>query len=158
MHIDFRATNLIKKIMKKKLFCAFVCFCLLVAVSCGTDDNPVPSRQVDFFVHFNNAEFSNLQNPGGWVYVNGGYNGIFVYNFDNNTFYAYDRACTCDYSHAPLVYDAKTHELHHEDTLANCSSRYNVVLRGAVQGGPAKFPLRQYDVLVYDGRLRIVNY
>lgn len=150
--------NLNKKKMRKKLFFALVIFCGMFLLSCGTDDNPVPSRQVDFFVHFNNAEFSSLQNPGGWVYVNGGFNGIFIYNFDGNTFYAYDRACTCDYMHAPLVYDERSHTLHHEDTLANCNSRYSVVLRGAVTGGDAKFPLRQYDVLVYDGRLRVVNY
>ncbi len=126
--------------------------------ACNTDDNPVPERQVDFYVNINNAEFSKLQNPGGWAYVGGGYNGIFIYNFDNTTYYAYDRACTCNYNHAPLVYDERHHLLHHADTLANCNSRYNVVLQGAVQSGDAKFPLRRYDVLVYDGRLRVVNY
>lgn len=147
-----------KKMMKKKLFFVFVLFCALMCLACNTDENPVPDRPVDFYVYYNNPEFASLQNPGGWAYVNGGFNGILVYNFDNTTFYAYDRACTCDFNHAPLVYDEKTRTLHHQDTLANCNSRYSVILRGAVQGGDAKFPLRMYDVLVYDGRLKIVNY
>ena len=147
MHCDYRVTNLNKKTMKKKLFYVFLLICPLVMWACGTDDNPVPNRQVDFYVHLNNAEYSKLQNPGGWAYVNGGYNGIFIYNFDNNTYYAYDRACTCDYSHAPLVYDERSHTLRHEDTLANCASRYSVVMRGAVQNGPAKFPLDRKSVV-----------
>ncbi|MCQ2249832.1 MAG: hypothetical protein MJZ66_01845 [Bacteroidales bacterium] len=144
--------------MKKKLLSVFVLMLAVLMCACNTDDNPVPERQVDFYVNINNAEFSKLQNPGGWAYVGGGYNGIFIYNFDNTTYYAYDRACTCNYNHAPLVYDERHHLLHHADTLANCNSRYNVVLQGAVQSGDAKFPLRRYDVLVYDGRLRVVNY
>lgn len=142
--------------MKNKLFWLFVVMCA-VFFSCNTDENPVPMVRVDARISINNAEFASLQNPGGWAYVTGGYGGIFVYNFDNSTYYAYDRACTCDHGHAPLVYDEKTRTLCHQDTVANCSSRFNVVLKGAVEHGPAVFPLRQYNVSVYDAFIRITD-
>lgn len=142
--------------MKLKLFIiivAAVSFCC----SCNTDDNPVPKTRVDFDINFHKAEYAPLQNPGGWIYITGGYAGIFVYNFDNETYFAFDRACTCDYHHDPLVYDERTHTLRHSDTIKNCNSRFNVIMQGAVQYGDATHALRQYDVLVYQGYLRIMN-
>lgn len=151
-------TNLNKKTMKLKIKLFLVAvlsvFCFY---SCSTDDNPVPQVQVDFYIHFNNAQYSALQNPGGWVYVTGGYQGIFIYNFNNETYYAFDRACTYDYHHSPLIYNEKTHCLEHSDTTENCSSKFDVLLQGAVHNGPAKFALREYDVLVYGGYLRVLN-
>ena len=141
--------------MKTNLYWIFVLICLNF-FSCGHEDSPVPDLWVDFQVNINNAEFAPLQNPGGWVYVSGGYNGIFLYNFDNQTYYAYDRACTADITHAPLVYDEKRHELHHADTLENCNSRYSVLLHGAVTYGDAKYPLREYQVVTYGNKLRVM--
>ena len=142
--------------MKTNLYWIFVLISLNF-FSCGHDDSPVPDFWVDFQVNIHNADFSALQNPGGWVYVSGGYNGIFLYNFDGNTYYAYDRACTADIAHAPLVYDEKKHELRHTDTTANCNSRYTALLHGAVTHGAAKYPLREYKVSAYGGKLRVTS-
>lgn len=142
--------------MKTNLYWIFVLISLNF-FSCGHDDSPVPDFWVDFQVNIHNADFSALQNPGGWVYVSGGYNGIFLYNFDGNTYYAYDRACTDDIAHAPLVYDEKKHELRHADTTANCNSRYTVLLHGAVTYGSAKYPLKEYNVTAYGGKLRVTS-
>ncbi len=140
--------------MKTNLYWIFVLICLNF-FSCGHEESPVPDLWVDFQVNINNAEYSALQNPGGWVYISGGYNGIFLYNFNNQTYYAYDRACTADIGHAPLVYDEKRHELHHADSTANCNSRYSVLLHGAVTHGDAKYPLREYKVIYLGTRLRV---
>ena len=142
--------------MKTNLYWIFVLISLNFFY-CGHEESPVPDFWVDFQVNIHNAEFSALQNPGGWVYVSGGYNGIFLYNFDGNTYYAYDRACTDDIAHAPLVYDEKKHELRHADTTANCNSRYTVLLHGAVTYGSAKYPLKEYNVTAYGGKLRVTS-
>lgn len=142
--------------MKTNLYWIFVLISLNF-FSCGHEESPVPDFWVDFQVNIHNADFSALQNPGGWVYVSGGYNGIFLYNFDGNTYYAYDRACTDDIAHAPLVYDEKKHELRHADTTANCNSRYTVLLHGAVTYGSAKYPLKEYNVTAYGGKLRVTS-
>ena len=117
----------------------------------------MPDLWVDFQVNVYNAEFSSLQNPGGWAYVTGGYNGVFIYNFDNQSFYAYDRACPSDIAHAPLVYDEKRHELLHADTTENCNSRYSVLLHGAVTHGDSKYPLREYKAAMYGTKLRVMS-
>ena len=142
--------------MKTNLYWIFVPLCLNF-FSCGHEDNPVPDLWVDFQVNVHNAEFAPLQNPGGWVYVSGGYNGIFIYNFDNNSYYAYDRACPDNIGHAPLVYDEKKHELHHADTLENCNSRFSILLHGAVTYGNSKYPLREYKVSAYGYKLRVMS-
>ncbi|MCQ2975851.1 MAG: hypothetical protein MJ211_13705 [Bacteroidales bacterium] len=143
--------------MKTKLFFVVLIFTIF-SLSCETEENPVPDVRVDFEFSLNNAQYSNLQNPGGWVYLTGGYNGIFVYNVDCDTYYAYDRSCTANNKHTCLVYDEKEHCLLHTDTCENCSSKFSVPLKGAVIQGPAKFPLRQYEVYkTQNGRLRITN-
>ncbi|MBO7438728.1 MAG: hypothetical protein J6T60_02155 [Bacteroidales bacterium] len=142
--------------MKTNLYWIFVLFSVIF-FSCGHEESPVPDLWVDFQVNVNNAEFAPLQNPGGWVYVSGGYNGIFLYNFDNNSYYAYDRSCPDDIGHAPLVYDEKRHELCHADTTANCNSRFSVLLHGAVTHGSAKYPLKEYNVSAYGIKLRVTS-
>lgn len=140
--------------MKKKLFLVFV-LAMALFFSCNTNDNPIPMVQVDIKLSINNAELASLQNPGGWAYVHGGVNGIFVYNFDNNTFYAYDRACPCNPKDAPLVYDESLHVLCHKDTVNNCNSQFNVIMRGSVQHGDSHYPIREYKVISQNGYLII---
>lgn len=143
---------------KTNLYPSFVFAVAFFLWSCGSDDNIVPNAHVDIKINTNYPDYSALQNPGGWVYVTGGVNGIFVYNFDNQTYFAYDRACTCNPNDAPLVYDEHTHELCHADTVKNCNSRYSVMMHGAVSGGDAKYALRRYDVVSMGGMLRITSY
>ena len=142
--------------MKTKLLYIVVFFVFLL-VSCGHSEKPVPSVSVDFYVQLYDARFAALQNPGGWCYVTGGYNGIFIYNLDCTTYYAYDRACPASQKHTALIYDEKTHSLCHTDTVNNCNTRYSVLLQGAVQSGDSKYPLKKYAARRVGDRLHVVN-
>ncbi|MBO4371451.1 MAG: hypothetical protein J5826_00825 [Bacteroidales bacterium] len=142
--------------MKTKLLYIVVFFEILVS-GCGHSESPVPEVSVDFYIYLNDARFSSLQNPGGWCYVTGGYNGIFVYNFDCTTYYAYDRACPESKKHTALIYNEKTHCLCHTDTVSNCNSQYSVLLQGAVQSGSSKYPLKRYLVRKEGDKLHVVN-
>jgi hypothetical protein len=71
---------------------------LMVASSCRKNDNSnFPVVQVDEYIYLNNPENLNLGFPGGWVYHQGGYKGLFIVrrfiNFDLNDFAAFDRGC-----------------------------------------------------------------
>ena len=73
-------------------------FALLVtACARQTTDYDIPNVAVDRYIYLNNPENFNLTVQGGWVYTNGGYRGLVIYrryfNFDNNDFVAYERAC-----------------------------------------------------------------
>lgn len=142
--------------MKTKLLYIVVFFAFALS-SCGHTEQAVPDVWVDFYIPLGQAQFAALQNPGGWCYVTGGYNGIFIYNFDCSTYYAYDRACSASKNHTALVYDEKAHCLRHTDTVSNCNSQFSVLLQGAVQSGSAKLPLKRYLAIKDGDRLHIVN-
>ena len=139
----------------KKLY--IVVFFMVLFSFCGHSEHPTPDVRVDFYVYLNDPRFSALQNPGGWVNVTGGYNGVFVYNFDCVTYYAYERACPVSSDHTPLVYDDANHCLCHTDTVKNCSSQFSVLLQGAVTHGVAKYPVKRYLAIKEGDRLHIVN-
>ena len=152
-------TNLNKKKLKLKLP-ALITAIFIFFLSCGGEkENPVPEIYVDITVHLTDPRFSALQSPGGWVYITGGYNGIFLYNLNGRDFYAYDRTCCLNTRHAPLVFDEKTKCLCHADTVTNCNSRYNVLLHGAVSSGDAKHALREYETVSdnFGSAVRITN-
>ena len=142
--------------MKTKLLYIALFFGFILS-GCEHSESPVPEVGVDFYVYLDDARFAALQNPGGWCYVTGGYNGIFLYNFDCSTYYAYDRACPASHKHTSLIYNEKTHCLYHTDTVANCNSQFNVLLQGAVQSGSSKYPLKKYRVLKEGEKIHVVN-
>ena len=142
--------------MKAKLLYIVLFFGLMFS-GCGHSEETIPDVRVDFYIYLGQAQFASLQNPGGWCYVTGGYNGIFVYNFDCSTYYAYDRACPASPKHTALIYNEQTHCLFHSDTVKNCDSQYNVLLQGAVQSGSSKYPLKRYYVRKDGEKLHIVN-
>ena len=142
--------------MKTKLLYIVLFFGLMFS-GCGHSEEPIPDVSVDFYIYLGLAQFAPLQNPGGWCYVTGGYNGIFIYNFDCSTYYAYDRACPSSRNHTALIYDEKIHCLCHTDTVNNCNSKYSVLLQGAVQSGDSKYPLKRYTVQKMGDKLHVVN-
>jgi len=139
---------------------AFIAVFFIFFLSCDSEkDNPVPEIYVNITVSLSDSRFSALQSPGGKVYITGGYNGILLYNFDGRTFYAFDRACSLNPKHAPLVFDEKTKCLCHQDTITNCNSRFSVLLHGIVVSGQAKHALREYETITDNtgNTVRITN-
>ena len=144
----------------KKLFWYAAPFFAGVFFSCSeTAKNPLTEMYVNFEVNLNFPQYKDLKSPGGYAYLTGGYGGVFVYNFNGTTFYAYDRACPDNLKDTPLTFDEKDKCLHHSDTVNNCNSRYSVLLHGAVSYGSAKLSLQEYSAVYSSnsGILRITN-
>ncbi len=81
-----------------RLFTLLTLLTALVASGCKKNQaNDFPNVQVQEVLYLNNPSNQALQNPGGWVYAEGGYRGLIVYRrYLNNTandFAVYDRAC-----------------------------------------------------------------
>ena len=53
---------------------------LISAISCDKDKYEFPNANVNLFLYPNNPEFNSLHVPENWAYVNGGVNGILIYN------------------------------------------------------------------------------
>lgn len=81
--------------MKRTIYISLIL--LTVGIGCKKDNShelQVPRIATDVTININLPGFSALANPGGWVYVNGGSQGIIVYRSSMDTFSAFDRHCT----------------------------------------------------------------
>ena len=65
---------------------------IIFIIGCEKNPNNFPQVSVNLNLSINLPEFFNLNNPGGWMYLNGGVGGILLYRQNLEQFIAYDRA------------------------------------------------------------------
>jgi len=96
-------------------------------VSCNKEQYPIPNVPVNVVLNLDLPSYIQLQNPGGYAYVNGGSRGIIVYrNFDE---------CA--------VVDINPENQF--ELIDTCSGSIYSIVNGTVLAGPAKWGLRQYN-------------
>ena len=116
----------------------------------------IPYVPVNF--SFNPTSHIELNIPGGAVYFSGyGFGGVIVFkDFDGSSsaFLAYDAACTNEISSTIRV----TVDGSGVATCPKCKSQF-ILFGGAgsVTKGPAKEPLKQYQVLYSNGLISVRN-
>lgn len=144
----------IKQIYKRLAFLSY--FSIIFLFSCDKKGvNPVPEVPVNVFVNLNLPAYQNLNNPGGWAYVNGGSRGIIVYrNF--NTFVALDRHTT--YQPDSTCAIAEVDDENYFIINDPCSDSQYSIIDGTVTQGPAEWGLRPYFTSWDGGKsLQITN-
>lgn len=117
-------------------------------------DHPVPNVPVDMTIYPNDPLYFKIQAIGGWMYVNGGINGLIVYRKSQQEFVALERTS----SYLPDNASAKAKVMSDNFTLRDTisDSRWQIY-DGTVTQGPATWALRIYGT-TYDGNaLRIKN-
>jgi hypothetical protein len=116
--------------------------------------NPVPSVPVNISIYPNDPLYFKVQAIGGWMYLDGGINGIVLYRKTEQEFVALERSSTKSPS------DAKSRVLVQSDNFTlkdTVSASTWSILDGSVMKGPAVWPLRKYGS-TYDGNLlKIIN-
>lgn len=124
---------------------------LLMLGSCKkeTPQPIIPEVLVNFSINPNSTEFLELNSPGGWVYLTGGYQGILVYRLTMTDFLAYERTCPYD----PEAPGARVEMEASEITCVCpvCQSKY-IILDGSPFEGPSPYLLKQYQTR-YDGNI-----
>ncbi len=143
-------------------------FTVLLFTGCVKDNtqanNPVPYVTVNRDLNIDNPQFIKLNQPGGFVYLDGeGFRGIVVIRDYSDQFLAFDRACTYhpDAACAQLIMDKSGLNLlcgkfEGTDFKACCESKFST--NGSVNNGPATFPLRQYHVTKSGSLLSVRNF
>jgi hypothetical protein len=139
----------------------FLIACVSLFTFCGkkakqqpVSEHPVPSVPVDLTIYPNDPLNFKLQAIGGWLYINGGINGIVVYRKSQEEFVAIERTS----SHLPGDPKARVLVMADNYTLRDTisDSRWRM-LDGIVTKGPAEWALRLYGT-TYDGNsLKIRN-
>jgi hypothetical protein len=134
---------------------------LLVFAACkkkknttNVSEHPVPYVPVDLTIYPNDPLNFKIQAIGGWMYFNGGINGLVVYRKSQQEFVVLERTS----SYLPDNPYAKVKVMNDNFTLRDTisDSRWQMV-DGLVSQGPAQWSLRIYGS-TYDGNaLRIKN-
>ncbi len=141
---------------RRILFYLFVVFFIIgvSGISCKKDEgDEIPYVYVNFSINPSSIEYNDLDIPGNFAYVTGGYHGIILYHYIQSEYIAYERACTFD----PL--DVNSHVDVGEDmmviTCPVCGSKY-LIIDGSPFDGPAIRSLKQYRTH-YDGNYLYVS-
>ncbi len=131
---------------------------LFFAIGCDDkEDYPMPDVYVNIVINPASISYNNLNIPGNYALIKGGYRGIIVYHFIQDQYLAYERTCTFDWDKdcSKLVMDPSG--LIAKDTC--CGSQFLIIDGTPLEGSPATRPLKQYSTY-YDanfGRLYITN-
>ncbi len=133
-----------------------VCFSFLVLFSfckkktTNVQDN-IPYQTVNINIYPNDPLNFKLQVVGGWIYVNGGVNGIIVYRQTQNgssDFIALERTSTYLPNDAGAAVKVLSDNFSLKDTVSGSKWQLN---NGAVISGPATIALKQYNTLYDNG-------
>ena len=124
--------------------------CAISLSNCTKQDTEhlIPVVNVNINISTNLAQYNQLNIDGGWVYLEGGYNGIIVYRSSIDNYKAYDRQ-------APYkVKDVCKINIDDSQVIVtdSCSGSSWLLYDGQVVTGPATYPLKEYETY-YDGSI-----
>lgn len=144
----------------KKIAIVFVL--LLVAVSCGSDDDAIRQDnpflidpQVNFTINLNLPQFNDLNFPGGSAIITSqGIRGIVVYRLNDDLFTAFELS---DPNHMPN----NCSRMEVEGIEASCpcpndENTYNIVT-GQHKTMPNEYPMQAYRIVRDGNTIRISN-
>lgn len=117
-------------------------------------DHPVPSVPVDLLIYTNDPLNFKLQGIGGWMYFNGGLNGIIIYRKSQQEFVALERTSTALPDNAAAKVKVLNDGFTCQDTISG--SKWQII-DGVVIQGPATWPLRVYGSSFDGSILRVRN-
>jgi hypothetical protein len=129
-------------------------FILLAFLSCEPQliQEPIPYVPVDIEINLSNPQFANL-NTFGYVHLRTeGVRGIILHK-SGNTYRAFEQNCSFNPYDACATVDVHPSGQYMVDTC--CSSLFD--WDGRPIGGPAFFPLLQYNTILQGNFLRIYN-
>ncbi|GAB5539581.1 MAG: hypothetical protein Salg2KO_16840 [Salibacteraceae bacterium] len=117
------------------------------------EEHRVPNVAVNVDIDLNLAPYNDLNFIGGWVYLNGGYNGLIVHRSTQEVLAAYDRQAPYQIEDRCQIF-VDTGGVTCTD---ECSDSQWLLFDGQLVKGPSALPLNQY-ITTFDGnRLSIRN-
>jgi hypothetical protein len=138
---------------------------LAIFASCqknNINNDPIADVPVNITINMALPSYSHLLNEGTFVYESGGVKGVVVVHYQNDEFYAFDRACSFQPSTscAKIEVDSAFMVFRCGSTQTSgfekcCDSKF--FMNGQVLNGPATFGLKQYQVIKNGTELSIKN-
>lgn len=113
-----------------------------------TVQDTLPYQTVNITIYPNDPLNFKIQSVGGWMYINGGINGIIVYRKTTSDFVALERTSTYLPNDAGAKVKVQSDNFTLKDTVSN--SKWQII-DGAILSGPATQALRLYNTLYDSG-------
>jgi Rieske Fe-S protein len=139
-----------KRIFSNLRFFLISILILVTFVRCNDDEIPFPNVSVYVILSLD-TQLSNVL-PGYYAEIDGyGVGGLIIYRETDNSFLAFDRACTYEASRDCVLQE--DNEFIGIFECPCCGSGFWMVgedLTGTVQQGPANYPLKRYNCY-FDG-------
>jgi hypothetical protein len=145
--------------MRGKISKAVLLILVLISGSLGyrCNEDPfldeIPPVFVDETINLNNFEYSDLNQVGGFVYIQGGVRGIIIYRQSIDRYLAFERNCPYRPLDDCALVGVDKSTLFMIDSC--CSSTFD--FDGNPTGGPASIPLRQYTTFLDQNFLIITS-
>ena len=114
----------------------------------------VPNVRVDLNISLNLPQYNNLNFINGWIYLNGGYNGLLAYRVNEDDINVYDRQAPYNVADKCRIYVDSNSSTTCTDT---CSGSQWLLMDGQVLKGPATYSLKQYQTIFDGTNLTITN-
>lgn len=130
------------------------------AFACNRDDDSleqVPRLPIDVTISLDLPLYQPLQNPGGWVYLQGGSQGLIVYRVGPSEIVAFDRHCTFQVENRCRIVVDEESNITAVDS--DCCNSVFTIIDGVPMSGPARRPLHRYQTAfnVNTNMVRIYN-
>ncbi|QIX63488.1 hypothetical protein FY528_10890 [Hymenobacter lutimineralis] len=120
----------------------------------GTDAEPqIPLAIVNESLLLTQQEYTALRFDGGMIYHPGGVRGLLIIRQSASVYLAFERNCPFQPYDACAQVEIDASRLFLVDKC--CNSQFD--LKGQVQAGPARRPLRQYGTALSGNTLTITN-
>ncbi len=135
----------------------FLLLVLTLFFSCEKNDtnDVLPDVYVDETINLNLPQYIDLKTPSGWVYTNGGVNGIIIQNagIGNPPYKAFDRACPNNDCAKSMNFDGGLR------LKCSCDNSEYSIIDGSPQTAGNNHFAREYRVIVLNNStLNITNY
>lgn len=108
----------------------------------------------DIYIQLDLPQYNDLAVDGGYILLNEGVRGIILYRENTSTYHAYERNCSYRPHEAGATVNVHASELYMTDP--SCKSSFSFS-NGYPTGGPAQFPLREYQVSLNRRTLTITD-
>ena len=127
-------------------------------ISCGKEnpvDKLIPYVLVNFSFNVTGVNYNNVNIPGNWTYVTGGYRGIIIYHVIGDEYKAFERTSPVDY---PNDFNCRVN-VDESGIIAvdSCSGSKFILLDGSPYEGPATLSLKQYRTRLEGLYLHVFN-
>jgi len=127
---------------------------MIILFACQKPNNYIQDAYVNIVIDLSLPEYNDLNALGNYMFIAGGNKGLIVYHYALNEYRIYDRNC----SYEPSLNCSFIDSISSSIAYCNCcTSAFLLDQDGTAVNSPALLPLKKYNYILENEKLRIFN-